>query len=74
MATDTVKTRVQAGTVRGKYLDAWAVVYSQHGARGFYLGYLPILCRAVPVNASSYFVIELCNSTLAMRRDNQPRP
>lgn len=83
---------MQAGPVNVRYLDAWRSVYVEHGLRGFYRGYLPVLCansvffcmllkkkrnfqtcslmtqecrfRAVPVNASAYFVIEYVNEAL----------
>ncbi|KAJ8613798.1 hypothetical protein CTAYLR_004899 [Chrysophaeum taylorii] len=64
MTTDTVKTRLQAGPLGTRYVDAWAATYRDGGLRCFYRGYVPMLCRAIPVNASAYFVIELVNSTL----------
>jgi len=80
LPTDTVKTRYQAGPVGARYLDVFAATYRSGGfLRGFYRGYLPILCvrfpffcslpavsrlRAVPVNASAYFIIESTNAFL----------
>lgn len=68
MSTDTVKTRLQAGPLGVSYWDVWKTTYVNHGLRGFYRGYLPILLRAVPVNSSAYFVIEFTNALLQRAR------
>ena len=61
MATDTVKTRAGGGgagrVVRKRVADALAV----RGAARLLPGYGPVVLRAVPVNATSFFVIEAAN-------------
>ena len=61
MATDTVKTRVQAAAPGASYVNAWRTLWRSEGPRGFYRGYGPVVLRAVPVNATSFFVIEAAN-------------
>ena len=64
MATDTVKTRVQASPGGAGYVQAWRTLYGAEGWRGFYRGYKPVVLRAVPVNATSFFVIEAANDRI----------
>jgi len=71
MSTDTVKTRVQASDVRLSYFSAWRSVLAAEGPRGLYRGYLPVILRAVPVNASSFFVIELANDRIRRWREER---
>ena len=79
MSTDSVKTRVQAGPMGTPYLSVWSHVLKTEGPGGFYRGYTPVILRAVPVNASTFFVIELVNDSIrrhleAKRAHACPRP
>ena len=67
MATDNIKTRVQSGPPGTRVFGVIWKTLNESGPRGFYRGYLPVLLRAIPVNSSAYFVIELTNSRLRAR-------
>lgn len=76
MATDSVKTRYQAGAVGASYAGVWRSVWRTEGLRGFYRGYPAAILRAVPVNASTFFIIERINAALAdhLRPDRPDAP
>mmetsp|Transcript_11433 Transcript_11433/g.17053 ORF Transcript_11433/g.17053 Transcript_11433/m.17053 type:complete len:151 (-) Transcript_11433:86-538(-) len=71
MATDTIKTRLQAGPVGIPYTQVVRTALTDSGFRGLYRGYLPVMLRAVPVNASAYFIIELTNRALLQMTSNK---
>ena len=71
MATDTVKTRVQAAAPGASYVNAWRTLWRSEGPRGFYRGYGPVVLRAVPVNATSFFVIEAANRRIREFRERR---
>ena len=79
MSSDSVKTRYQSGPMGASYVGVWRSVYATEGPRGFYRGYAPVILRAVPVNASTFFVIEYVNDAIRRhlveeKRRNTTRP
>lgn len=55
MATDNIKTRVQASAGHLRYFDALKLLYKEHGARGFYRGYFPTLSVCISLFFSHHF-------------------
>lgn len=66
MATDNIKTRVQASAGHLRYFDALSLLYKEHGVRGFYRGYFPILyVFSHSLVTSRFFILSLSLSYLA---------
>ncbi|KAJ1457812.1 mitochondrial carrier domain-containing protein [Pelagophyceae sp. CCMP2097] len=61
---DVVKTRHMLGPLGASYESTVRTVFAEAGWRGFYRGYLPVLLRAVPVNTSAFFIIEMVTGAL----------
>ena len=70
-AEEHTSTRVQAAAPGASYIDAWRTLWRSEGPRGFYRGYGPVVLRAVPVNATSFFVIEAANRRIREFRERR---
>ena len=65
MPLDVIRQRIYNGEFNGKFADTARGVYRAHGIRGFYLGLVPTLLRAVPANGAAFIGITQTEAWLA---------
>ena len=65
MPLDVIRQRIYNGEFDGKFMNTVRGVYRAHGIRGFYLGLVPTLLRAVPANGAAFIGITQTERWLA---------
>ncbi|EPX70656.1 carrier with solute carrier repeats [Schizosaccharomyces octosporus yFS286] len=66
---DIVKSKIQTDGFSSKaiYKNAWQCaqgIYSTSGMKGFYRGFIPVIVRAAPVNAATFYVYETVSQSV----------